>query len=380
MDTLRFNDLMERPKKSVSFPYINPSQAAVAQFSGGTTGTPKAALGSHRNLVANVTQFRNWLVNLEDGKETFLIAIPLYHVYGLVLGLILGIATNAKMVFLEKPGSIDEILQVIQQFPISYFPAVPSIFSRITQHPDVVQKRVSLSTIKACISGSAPLLASIQKDFEEKSGGFLVEGYGLSEAPTATHCNPIIGKKRNGSIGLPLPDVECKITRIGEEQQIVQIGEEGELWVRGPQVMIGYLDQQEENQQVLVDGWLRTGDVARMDEDGFFYISGRIKELIKVHGMQVWPSEVEEVVSGHPMVLECVAAGVPDLNSGEVVKIWVVQRPGVTPTLADITEFCREKLAAYKIPTKMEIRENLPKTNVGKILRRVLVEEDLKRK
>jgi long-chain acyl-CoA synthetase len=374
-----FDDLIGKPEDQLSLPIISPDQPAVAQFSGGTTGIPKAALGSHRNLVANVTQFRNWLVNLEDGKETFLIAIPLYHVYGLVLGLILGIATTARMIFLEQPGNIDEILHAIRQFPISYFPAVPSIFSRITAHPDVVQKKVSLSTIKACISGSAPLLTSVREDFEKKSGGFLVEGYGLSEAPTATHCNPIIGEKRNGSIGLPLPDVDCRITMIAEEQQDVQIGEEGELWVRGPQVMMGYLDQPEENQYVLCDGWLRTGDVARMDEDGFFFLSGRMKELIKVHGMQVWPYEIEEVVGSHPSILECAAAGIPNQYSGESVKVWVVLRPGTKLTLDDIIVFCRDKLVAYKIPTKMEIRDSLPRTAVGKILRRFLVDEELKK-
>jgi long-chain acyl-CoA synthetase len=344
------------------------------QFSGGTSGAPKAALGSHLNLVANAMQFRHWLVNIGDG-ETFLIAIPLYHVYGLVLGLILGVACHARMVLIEHPGLVDEILDAIVRYPVSYFPAVPTIFNRINQHPSVVNGNISLSSIKACISGSAPLLESVRREFENNTGGSLVEGYGLSEAPTATHCNPILGEKRSGSIGLPLPDVDCKIVNMEDGMTVVDEGEEGELWISGPQVMMGYLNNPGESELTLRDGWLRTGDIARMDADGYFYLSGRMKELIKVHGMQVWPTEVEEVVDQHPAVMECAAAGIPDESSGERVKIWVVLQPGEDLSLADVVDFCQEKLAGYKIPAQLEVRNSLPKTGVGKILRRVLLEE-----
>lgn len=370
------DEVINKNAQEVKFPAIQPMQPAVVQFSGGTTGTPKAALGSHRNLVANAMQFRHWLVNIGDG-ETFLIAIPLYHVYGLVLGLILGVASHARMVMIEHPGFVDEILDAIARYPVSYFPAVPTIFNRINQHPSLVEGKLSLSSIKACISGSAPLLEAVRREFESNTGGALVEGYGLSEAPTATHCNPILGEKRNGSIGLPLPDVECRIISITDGVTEVATGEEGELWIRGPQVMMGYLHNPAESQVTLKDGWLRTGDIARMDKDGYFYIIGRIKELIKVHGMQVWPTEVEEVVNLHPAVLECSAAGIPDDKSGERVKIWVVLRPEKELTLSDLIEFCQGKLAGYKIPTQLELRESLPKTGVGKILRRVLLEEHL---
>ena len=370
-----FEEFTRELNQSARLPKMLPSDPAVVQFSGGTTGTPKAALGSHQNLVANATQFRSWLVNLEGGKETFLIAIPLYHVYGLVLGLILGVATAARMVFVKQPGNVDEILTAVKQYPISYFPAVPSIFTRINQHPDVVNKRITLSTIKACISGSAPLLDSIRQEFESNTGGFLVEGYGLSEAPTATHCNPILGQKRSGSIGLPLPDVDCKIVSLTGEAKEVDMGKEGELWIRGPQVMLGYLNNTVVNKIVFQDRWLRTGDIARMDSEGYFYLSGRIKDLIKVHGMQVWPNEVEEVLSLHPAVMECASAGIPDETSGERVKIWVVLHPGVTLTLPEVIDFCRDKLAGYKIPAQLEIRDCLPRTPMGKVLRRILVEE-----
>ncbi len=372
-----FDKFLKSSKEIVALPRIAPSDPAVVQFSGGTTGTPKAAVGAHRNIVANVIQFREWLVNLEDGKETFLVAIPLYHVYGLVLGLMLGIATRARMIFVEHAGNVDEIIDAFKRYPISYFPAVPSIFGKINEHPDVIAKRISLATIKACISGSAPLLDSIRLAFENNTGGYLVEGYGLSEAPTATHCNPILGEKRSGSIGLPLPDVECKIMSMTNPAAELGTDEEGELWIKGPQVMLGYLRRESENSVVLVDGWLKTGDIARMDADGYFYLSGRIKELVKVHGMQVWPTEVEEVISSHPAVRECVAAGIPDRSSGERIKLWVVPQQDQSISLQEIREFCREKLAAYKIPVQLEIRNSIPRTPVGKILRRALVQEHL---
>ena len=372
-----FDKFLKSSKEIVALPLIAPSDPAVVQFSGGTTGTPKAAVGAHRNIVANVIQFREWLVNLEDGKETFLVAIPLYHVYGLVLGLMLGIATRARMIFVEHAGNVDEIIDAFKRYPISYFPAVPSIFGKINEHPDVIAKRISLATIKACISGSAPLMDSIRLAFETNTGGYLVEGYGLSEAPTATHCNPILGEKRSGSIGLPLPDVECKIMSMTNPAAELGTDEEGELWIKGPQVMLGYLRRESENSVVLVDGWLKTGDIARMDADGYFYLSGRIKELVKVHGMQVWPTEVEEVISSHPAVRECVAAGIPDRSSGERIKLWVVPQQDQSISLQEIREFCREKLAAYKIPVQLEIRNSIPRTPVGKILRRALVQEHL---
>ncbi len=356
---------------------VAPSSPAVLQFSGGTTGTPKAAVGTHKNLVANVTQFRSWLVNLEDGKETFLVAIPMYHVYGLVLGLLLGVATGATMVLVENPGNVDEMLLTIDRYPISYFPAVPSLFNMINNHPGVINGAFDLHHIKACISGSAPLLESLRLDFEKFTGGSLVEGFGLSEAPTATHCNPILGEKRTSSIGLPLPDVDCRIISIDDYKVDMPLGEEGELLIRGPQVMTGYFNAEKETASTLAGGWLHTGDIARMDKDGYFYISGRIKDLIKVHGMQVWPVEVEEVLSKHPAIKECAAAGIPDDRSGERVKAWLVMQSDENISLAEIREFCRGKIAEYKIPSEIMIRSALPKTPVGKVLRRVLVQEHL---
>ena len=368
------------PERHIISHFSDPHAPVVLQFSGGTTGVPKAAIGTHRNLVANVTQFKNWLVNLDDGKETYLVAIPLYHVYGLVLGLLLGIATGATLVLLQKPGDVDEMLHAITKYPVSYFPAVPSIFNLINNHPGVKRGDYQLNRIKACISGSAPLMEAVRENFEKLTGASLVEGYGLSEAPTATHCNPILGEKRAGSIGLPLPDVDCRIVSLANNQADMPIGEEGELLIRGPQVMPGYFNHQEESSALLEGGWLRTGDIARMDAEGYFYLSGRIKDLIKVHGMQVWPTEVEQVMSEHPAIKECAVAGVPDEKSGERVKAWLVLQEGHGMALDNLRQHCQGKLAAYKIPVEISICASLPKTPVGKVLRRELVREHMERK
>lgn len=369
-----FDFLTTHSDQVVDLPALLPSTPAVFQFSGGTTGTPKAAVCSHQNIVSNVTQFRHWLVNLEEGKETFLVAIPLYHVYGMVLGLNLGVAMGARMVFLSDPRNISEMLKVIQEYQVGYFPGVPSTFNMIIQHPEVKAGKYDLRMIKACISGSAPLPESVRIQFEELTGGRLVEGYGLSEAPTATHCNPIMGEKRKGSIGLPLPDVDCMVASMDGNEVGVNIGEPGELLIRAPQVMMGYFYDEKETALVLKNRWLHTGDIVRMDEDGYFYIIGRKKELIKVHGLQVWPAEVENVILKHPAVKECVVAGVPDMDSGERVKAWIIPNtPETEVSIEDLQKFCRNELAGYKLPREVEICESIPRSPVGKYLRRELV-------
>lgn len=372
--TTEFSLMTSDIKQEDRLPRLVSSLPAVFQFSGGTTGTPKTAICTHKNIVANVTQFRHWLVNLEDGSETFLIAIPLYHVYGMVLGLNLGVAMGAKMVFLSDPRNIGEMLNLIQKYQVSYFPGVPSTFNMITQHPDVKGGKCDLRMIKACISGSAPLPESVRIQFEKLTGGRLVEGYGLSEAPTATHCNPIMGENRKGSIGIPLPDVECMITAMDGSELEVSAGEPGELLIRAPQVMAEYYNDKDETALALKNGWLHTGDIVRMDEDGYFYIIGRLKELIKVHGLQVWPAEVEEVILKYPGVKECAVAGVPDSNTGERVKAWIIPcQPGMEISLEELRAFCKTQLVGYKVPGEVETCESIPRSSVGKVLRRELV-------
>ncbi len=360
----------DRPKVEVT-----PDDTALFQYSGGTTGISKGAIATHRNLVANALQIRLWMVTFEEGKETVLMAIPLFHVYGMVAGMLLAIRAGASMVMVPNPRDLKDVLGNIQKYQATIFPGVPTLYNAINNHPDVLAGKYNLKTIKACISGSAPLMRDTKEKFESLTGGVVFEGYGLSEAPTATHCNPLLGENRTGSIGLPLPDVDVRIISLDDEVTVLPMGEVGELVIKGPQVFKGYHNMPTETTNALRDGWLYTGDIARMDEDGYFYIVDRKKELIKPGGYQVWPREVEEVISANPKVLEVGVAGIPDPYRGETVKAWVVVKPGESLTEEDVRDWCKERLAKFKVPTHVEFRDELPKTTVGKILRRELVRQ-----
>ena len=360
----------DRPKIA-----IGPDDVALFQYSGGTTGTSKGAIALHRNLIANSYQIRYWFVSAEEGKEVTLMAIPLFHVYGMVAGMLFSMLAGASMVMIPNPRDLKDVLGNIQKYKTTIFPGVPTLYNAINNHPDVLAGKYTLNTIKACISGSAPLLRETKEKFEALTGGVVFEGYGLSEAPTATHCNPLMGENRTGSIGLPLPDVDARIISLDDEVTVLPTGEVGELVVSGPQVFKGYHNMPTETVNSLREGWLYTGDIARMDEAGYFYIVDRKKELIKPGGYQVWPREVEEVIAANPKVLEVGVAGIPDAYRGETVKAWVVVKPGVTLTEDEVKEWCKDRLAKFKIPTQVEFRSELPKTTVGKILRRELVRE-----
>lgn len=376
LEMFSFQDLVRPIEKTDFLPNLTNDAAAVLQFSGGTTGVPKAALALHRSVVANVIQFKTWLTTLKEGQEVFLTAIPLYHVYGMVIGLNVGIALGATIVLVSNPRDLDGMLKTAQQYQTTFFPGVPSIYQAINHYAPALNGEIDLRSIKACISGSAPLLEEVRVTFERLTGGKLVEGYGLSEAPTATHCNPIQGENRSGSIGLPLPDVDCRIVDLKDPQKDAGVGDEGELWIRGPQLMKEYFEMPEETAAALKDGWLRTGDIARVDAEGYFYIVGRLKELIKVNGLQVWPTEVEQVLTTFPEVVEAAAAGVPDSESGEAVKAWIVVGDATRFDIQALEEHCRKNLASYKIPKEFSLVGSLPKTPVGKILRRKLVEAE----
>ena len=360
---------------------VGPEDVCLFQYSGGTTGTSKGAIALHRNVVANTLQIRYWMPNLVEGQEVLLMAIPLFHVYGMVAGMNFSMATGATMVMVPNARDLHDLLENIQKYRPSIFPGVPTLYNAINNHPDVQAGKYNLSSIKACISGSAPLLRETKERFEALTGGKVFEGYGLSEAPTATHCNPLLGENRTGSIGLPLPDVDAKIISLDDGKTEMPVGEIGELVIRGPQVFKGYHNMPTETENALRDlgdgggPWLFTGDIARMDEDGYFYIVDRKKELIKPGGYQVWPREVEEVIAAHPKVLEVAVAGIPDPYRGETVKAWIVLKPGESATEEEIKAWCKERLAPYKVPTHYEFRHELPKTTVGKILRRELVRQ-----
>ncbi len=354
---------------------ITPDDVALFQYTGGTTGLSKGAVALHRNLVANALQIRLWMPNAIDGEEVVLMAIPLFHVYGMVAGMLFAMAAGASMVMVPNPRDLKDVLGNIQKYRATIFPGVPTLYNAINNHPDVQAGKYNLTSIKACISGSAPLMRETKEKFEALTGGVVFEGYGLSEAPTATHCNPILGENRTGSIGLPLPDVDVRIVSLDDGVTVLPTGEPGEMVIKGPQVMKGYHNMPTETANTLRDGWLYTGDIAYMDEDGYFYIVDRKKELIKPGGYQVWPREVEEVIMANPKVLEVGVAGIPDPYRGETVKAWVVLKPGETATADEIKDWCRERLAKFKVPTHIEFRDELPKTTVGKILRRELVRQ-----
>ena len=360
----------DRPKVD-----IGPDDDALFQYSGGTTGIPKAAIALHRNLVANTLQIRKWMPTCKDGEEVFLMSIPLYHVYGMVAGMNFALVAGASLVMIPDARDIKDNLENLQKYKATIFPAVPTLYNAINNWPDVVAGKYDLSSIKACISGSAPLMRETKDKFEAITGGVVFEGYGLSEAPTASHCNPLLGENITGSIGMPLPDVDAQIVSLDDEVTVLPPGEIGELVIKGPQVFKGYHNMPTETNNALRDGWLYTGDIASMDEKGYFYIVDRKKELIKPGGFQVWPREVEEVISDHPQVFEVGVAGIPDPKRGETVKAWVVLQPGKSLSAEEIREWCKDKMAAYKIPTQIEFRDELPKTTVGKILRRELVRE-----
>ncbi len=354
---------------------VGPEDTAIFQYSGGTTGIPKAAIGLHRNLVANTIQMLTWIRAGVEGEEVVMMAIPLYHVYGMVAGMNYGMGIGGSLVMVPDPRDLKDLLSNMQKYKTTIFPAVPALYNGINNNADVKAGKYDLSAIKACISGSAPLLRETKETFERLTGGMVFEGYGLSETPTATHCNPNYGENRTGSIGLPFPDVDARIIDLDDEVTELPPGEIGELIIKAPQVFKGYHNMPTETRNTLRDGWLYTGDIARMDEDGYFYIVDRKKELIKPGGFQVWPREVEEVLQDHPAIQDVGVAGVPDPKRGETVKAWLVLNEGYTLTIDELKEWCLDKLAKYKIPTEIEIRDELPKTHVGKLLRRELVRE-----
>ncbi|MBI3175055.1 MAG: long-chain fatty acid--CoA ligase [Chloroflexi bacterium] len=359
---------------------IGPDDTALFQYSGGTTGVSKGAVAMHRNVVANTLQIKSWMTGLEPGKEVVLMAIPLFHVYGMVAGMNFAMSNGASMVMVPNARDLKDVLDNISKYKATIFPGVPALYNGINNHPDVKAGKYNLSSIKACISGSAPLLRETKEQFEKLTGGKVFEGYGLSEAPTATHCNPLNGINKTGSIGMPLPDVEVKIISLDDGETELGQGEVGEIVIHGPQVMKGYHNMPTETAntlRTLKDGkvWLFTGDIAQMDEDGYFYIVDRKKELIKPGGFQVWPREVEEALAANPKVLEVGVAGIPDPYRGETVKAWIVLKPGESADEAELKAWCKERLAPYKVPTHYEFRGELPKTTVGKILRRELVRQ-----
>lgn len=371
---LKFKDLLK--KNSPSPPPVEidtENDLVLLQYTGGTTGLSKGAMLTHKNLVSNVLQVKAWLTDCQEGGERMLGALPFFHVFGMTVAMNFTIYTGSTMILLPR-FEIETVLKQINKYKPTLFPGAPTMYVAVISHPEV--EKYDISSIKACISGAAPLPVEVQEKFEAMTGGKLVEGYGLTESSPVTHCNPIYGKRVPGSIGQPVPNTEVKIMDSDMGTEEMPLGEVGELCIRGPQVMKGYWNMPEETARTIRDGWLYTGDMARMDEEGFTYIVDRKKDMVIAGGYNIYPREVEEVLYEHPKVKEAVVAGVPDPYRGETLKAYCVLKEGETATDKELMEFCKQNLARYKVPRLIEFREELPKTMVGKILRRVLVEEE----
>jgi len=346
---------------------------AVLQYTGGTTGIPKGAMLTHFNLVANAIQTARWLPDIKEGAEVFLSVIPFFHVYGLTTALLAPVFVGATMVIHANPREIGHILKLINKTKPTVFPGVPTMYVAMINNSKI--SKYSLRSIRACISGSAPLPLEVRRKFEALTGGKLVEGYGLTEASPVTHCNPVYGLVKD-CIGIPFPDTDSKIVDMEKGVRDLNVGEIGELAVKGPQIMRGYWNKPEETEIVLRGGWLITGDIAKMDEDGYFHIVDRKKDLIICSGYNVYPREVEEVLFEYPSVKEAAVIGIPDPYRGESVKAFVVLKEGMRAGQEDIISFCRERLAPFKVPRTVEFCQELPKTMVGKVLRRALREKE----
>ncbi|MDR7000918.1 AMP-binding protein [Neobacillus niacini] len=364
-----------QPKELKEFDFNFEEDLALLQYTGGTTGFPKGVMLTHKNLVSNTSMCQAWLYKCKPGEESVLGILPFFHVYGMTAVLILSVMQAQKMILLPK-FDVVTTLKTIDKLRPTLFPGAPTIYIGLLNHPDL--KKYDLSSIKACISGSAPLPVEVQQKFEDVTGGKLVEGYGLTESSPVTHSNFLWDRPRvKGSIGVPYPDTDATIFSMEGER--LPTGEIGEIAVKGPQVMKGYWNRPEDTEQTLRDGWLLTGDLGYMDDQGYFYVVDRKKDMIIAGGYNIYPREIEEVLYEHPDVQEAVAAGIPDPYRGETVKAYVVLKEGSTVTEDELNQFARKYLAAYKVPRIYEFRNELPKTAVGKILRRTLVEEEKKK-
>jgi len=367
-------DLVERSSPDgARLPERKPDDIALLQYTGGTTGSPKGVMLSHRNVVVNAVQCRAWVPGYQDGKEVFLGVIPYFHVYGLSTTQHLAVMSGCMQILLPR-FKVDEALEAIHGHRVTIFSGIPAMFRLVGEFPRI--DRYDLRSLRVCLSGASPLHAAVQERFERLSGVKISEGYGLTEASPVTHCNPVFGDRPAGSIGVPFPDTDCRILDLETGQREVGVGEVGELAVRGPQLMQGYWNNEAETRAVLRDGWLYTGDIVKRDEAGFFYLVDRKKDMIKTRGENVYPREVEEVLFKHPAIGDAVVAGIPHPYHGEAVKAYVVLREGCSVTERELLEHCRRSLASFKVPSAIEFRRELPRTLVGKALRRALRREE----
>ncbi len=349
---------------------------AALQYTGGTTGVSKGAILTHRNLSSNITQILAWL-HTPHGSEIVLSALPLFHVFGMTVCMNFPVAAAATMVLMPNPRDFPALVKAVVKERVTLFMGVPAMFAAINNAPGIEHR--DISSVHCCFSGSAPLPVAVLERFEKLTGARILEGFGLTETSPVTHCNPLEGVCKAGSIGLPFPDTDCKVVDLETGRRALPAGEPGELLIKGPQVMAGYWKMPEETAAALHDGWLSTGDIATIDKDGYHWIVGRKKDMILCSGYNVYPDEVDDVLMKHPAVLEAATIGVPHEKRGESVKSFVVLRPGERATAEQIMAYCRSNLAAYKVPREIEFRTSLPKSGILKILRRELREQELAR-
>jgi long-chain acyl-CoA synthetase len=379
---LWLRDLLRAHRRSPRPPVtVGPDDRAVVLSSGGTTGTPKGVVGLHRHYMAAGLQLYEWTKSAKKPWDVIMLPLPLFHVYANVGVQPLAFVGPNPLSLVPNPRDIDDLLRTIAKVKPAFFNGVPSLYTAILKHPDVRAGKIDLRSIRLCFSGSAALMADTKREFEEKTGARIVEGYSLTEGMMACCINPVNGPNKLGSIGMPLPDVAARIVDADTGTRDLATGEVGELLISAPQRMDGYWNNPGETAEALTTDsegvvWLRTGDLAYLDEDGYVFLVDRKKDMIKTSGFQVWPREIEEIITAHPAVLEVGVAGIADPVKGEVAKAWVVLKPDRQASADELRAYCRERLAPYKVPAQVVFRSELPKTMVGKVLRRALVEEE----
>ena len=366
----RMRTLMKQTAPDRPRPPIAMDDIALLQYTGGTTGVAKGAMLTHRNLSCNVQQVISWFVDVRRGGEVMMGVLPFFHVFGLTVAMAFPISVAGAVVLMPNPRDVPQLISSISKHRVTLFPAVPAMFNAIVNAKGI--EKLDLTSVRSCFSGSAPLPPDILQRFEKMTGGKIVEGYGLTETSPVTHANPLDGLRKIGSIGVPLPNTDMKVVSLDDGTTEVGVGEQGELLLKGPQVMRGYWNASEQTAAAFTDGWFRTGDIAAVDTDGYTFIVGRKKDMIIAGGYNIYPDEIDAVLVAHPAVLEAATVGIPDPKRGETVKSFVVLRPGQRATANELTEYCRRELAAYKVPRFIAFLDELPKSSTLKILRREL--------
>ena len=370
--------LMKRRTSSKPDIIVNSDDIAMLQYTSGTTGRPKGVMLSHYNLVVNALQCRNWVSDTVEGEERVLGWLPFFHSFGMTACLGFTINCAGTLILIPNPSNLKYILETIEKEKITMMPGVPTMYAALGNYKKT--SNYNLNSIRACISGGAPLMENVKKRFIELTDSKLVEGYGLSEAAPVTHSNPINGINKINSIGIPVPDTECKIVDLEKGEKEVPIGERGELIIKAPQVMKGYWNQQKMTEEAIRNGWLYTGDVVTMDKDGYFHIVDRKKDIIIVKGFNVSPTEIEKVICLYPKVEDAAVIGIPNDYRGEEIKAFIILKAGETIDKTKLLEYLKERLANFKLPRTIEFVDTLPKNIMGKLLRRILLEQEIKKR